>query len=829
MLQLLLHRFRFTETIRRCFVISMFCLGTANLIAGSDTLRVTQEIRYVTDHAEEVYLVWGINNWNLTDTAASWPASFVKDKLMYTPMVKTHLGFSAKVNVPANTMVDYVFWITKGPFGNGTDIWDKNAAPFVDYHSLALHNNVILVEPAVKIVPKEPLSLLNFAFPACFGFFIALLMTVFISRRFFSAISMTPLRLVLAGGATLLLFLAILRVSVAGFSWDLYFNTSAYLPQVLWAAFYDFVYVICLMTFFIIIILLSRNHRKVQFWSACIFLFSALLSVIFGILNIKVVEMLGKPFNYQWLYYSDFMQSPDSRLALQSNVSYEYIRGIALVCLAAVFCAGVILGLINLVSLRGWTKKVAFGAVLVAGSVYLVYGRSIRKNWDYNKLSNPVTAFLESVNPFQSHPSFFTMEVHDTLRYANTLSKDKPLLALKTASSSAVKNVIFFVMESTPAEYLEVYGSKYKVTPQITKHSKTGIVFKNIYAHAPATNLSMVSLLASVYPGLSYNSITEEHPDLNVPTLSSELHAKGYKNAFFNSADNRFQRAGDFLAHRDFNLITDCQNASCAQSSFTLQSDWQYMNGKDDECTLDEMQRWIKENKSQPFFTTMWTYQTHYPYFFSGKENQYDNDPYFNRYLNALSHSDLVFGKLMTFLKKEKLSSSTLVVVVGDHGEAFGRHDQITHARKIYEENLHVPCIFIHPSLGAVKSDAVGGLVDVAPTVMTMMGLPAPDEWHGSDLFAAGRADRVFFFAPWSDFLFGYREGNYKYIHNASNNISEIYDLAADPLESDNLAPLLPDEVQISHQRMAGWAQFVNKAMLSTLATKSSLQLASKK
>src|SRR5207237_5760195 len=107
----------------------------------------------------------------------------------------------------------------------------------------------------------------------------------------------------------------------------------------------------------------------------------------------------------------------------------------------------------------------------------------------------------------------------------------------------------------------------------------------------------------------------------------------------------------------------------------------------------------INKEPGKRFFSVIWTYQTHYPYFFSEKEEKYDDsDPVFNRYLNAVKHSDLVLGNLLSELKRKGLFESTLVVVIGDHGEAFGRHDQTTHASKIYEENLHIPCVFINPS-----------------------------------------------------------------------------------------------------------------------------------
>src|SRR5205085_734414 len=102
-----------------------------------------------------------------------------------------------------------------------------------------------------------------------------------------------------------------------------------------------------------------------------------------------------------------------------------------------------------------------------------------------------------------------------------------------------IKNVILFVLESTPAEYVFPKDDSHALTPELEKRASCSILFGNMYAHAPATNKSMVTLLGSVYPWLSYGSITEEYPGIKIPTLSSELKKHGYRTAFFNSADNR--------------------------------------------------------------------------------------------------------------------------------------------------------------------------------------------------------------------------------------------------------------------------------------------------
>lgn len=789
---------------RSFFFLALVGLGCLTA-AGSDSLRLT-EIRYIAHGAREVTLVWGINNWQKVPQAL-WPAgSYLKDNLLYTPMKEKSGYFSTQVKVPKNTLLDYVFWISKGFRNAPADVWDTNELPDKDYHTLVSNNNITLVESSQNIVPQTMLTLLDLSIPIFLSLLVILCGFVFYKRKRSLNASVGSTNILLSSAATLFLFLLFIRPSITGVAWDLYDNPFHNLTSLFKPALYDFVFV-CTVTviFWLITLSLSRLPR-LQKGISFGYAFFCLLFLIIGLLNIRIVEALGKPFTYQWLYYADFLNSTDAKSALVSNIDRFYILRLTLVILSAGFFCYLLIN-VNLIFWNTAKKrKAVFIALPAISAAYLFYAvsSSPEKTWEINKMVNPVTAFLQSTDLFSGSPALFTMEVADSLQYhpaKNTVAS--------SAGNSKIKNVILFVLESTPAEYISAYKGKYEVTPELSKHLKNALVFKNIYAHAPATNNSMVSLLGSIYPMISYVTITQKYPGLSIPTLSSELKKKNYKTAFFNSADNRFQHAGEFLSHRKFDVINDCRDR--AQFSYQSQN---YLSGSNDETTAQDMMSWIGKNRNEPFFAMMWTYQTHYPYFAGGQETSYKtNDPVFNRYLNAVHHSDKVFGQLMEYLKATGLYESTLVVLVGDHGEAFGRHGQTTHASHIYEENLHVPCIFLNPAFMQKEYNGLGGLIDIAPTVMNILNIPKPASWHGKDLFTANEDDRVYFFSPWSDYLFGYREGKHKYIFNATHNLTEVYDLEADPLETHNLAAVMKDRIEISHQRLAGWIQSVNHFM----------------
>src|SRR5436309_2476317 len=100
---------------------SQFLLGSE---LRSSPAIVTQEIRFRSEDAREIFLVWGINDWKLQDTDLLPQGSYIKNKLMYTPMRSQDGVFTVQLKVRRGAMIDYVFWISKGPANLPTDIWD---------------------------------------------------------------------------------------------------------------------------------------------------------------------------------------------------------------------------------------------------------------------------------------------------------------------------------------------------------------------------------------------------------------------------------------------------------------------------------------------------------------------------------------------------------------------------------------------------------------------------------------------------------------------------------------------------------------------------------
>jgi arylsulfatase A-like enzyme len=237
----------------------------------------------------------------------------------------------------------------------------------------------------------------------------------------------------------------------------------------------------------------------------------------------------------------------------------------------------------------------------------------------------------------------------------------------------------------------------------------------------------------------------------------------------------------------------------------------------------------------------VWNYATHVPYrphagpetfpeehFPPAARRDLGKKASFIAYLRSLWCADALIGELYAELERLGLARDTLVVVTGDHGEAWGQHGHFLHSTSLYEEEVHVPLVMIHrglvglgkeneppPRVGSQgsthptrRSTVIGSHIDLWPTIMDVCGLPCDPRWQGRSLFGgrAGEERRAYFYMnrTWV----GVREENFKYLWDRSNQRKRLFDLKADPGERRNLARTEPERCARLHRRVLDWMAF---------------------
>ncbi|MDP3913260.1 MAG: sulfatase-like hydrolase/transferase [Bacteroidota bacterium] len=769
---------------------------------------VEQEINYYAPQSGSVYLAWRTDNYSLEE-AVNWNDSTKRmNLLLYIPMVAHGDTFKVDLRIPEGSVLQYNFWITKTKQGYYHDFWDSQSSGKITVtDATPIFKNAIYT----KAEEKNKSSFLTKGWLLFVLLIVVYGMLYWGQKKWGSENKASSIiEKVVFLGLSLAFFHALARAKIINVGFMNIIYDLRGIPKIIKGSFSDLLFIAGLVIVFILALLWIKNV-KIKKIIYGIFIFIALFSTLVAFTNITTVVFLGKPFNYQWLYYSGFLGSNEAKTALSANLSVSIVINLIAFSLSMLILAGILRRVYQLLILNRPLKYITFVFLGLGMMVLSVKALKAEETWIKGQSENAITYMVYSFLTANTNSSFFSAEIPDDMEPFNPAQGTKLETSIVSSKDHNVKNVLFIILESAGASYFDGYGGTYQLSPNLNKYASQALMFDQMYAHAPATNLSLASILGSMYPYLSYKSLTQEAPDVDHPTLSSVLKSEGYRTSFFSSADLRFQNCNQFLANRGFDRVEDFSTIKCSEQFRNVK--FKELNGIDDMCLADCLTSWIDEDSTQNFFSMIWTVQGHYPYYFAEKEEDFGVSNFsLNRYLNCMKHNDKLVGKVMQALEDRGLASSTLVVVVGDHGEAFGQHKQYGHGTAIYEENLKVPLYFINSTLfhGERKSD-IAGMKDLATTALSVIDIDIPPIWHGRDLLSTN-SDEAFFFAPWSDYLFGYRKDNMKFIFNESQNTVEVYDLSTDSNEKINLFQQgMTEEVAEARTRVAAWVQFQDK------------------
>jgi arylsulfatase A-like enzyme/Flp pilus assembly protein TadD len=346
---------------------------------------------------------------------------------------------------------------------------------------------------------------------------------------------------------------------------------------------------------------------------------------------------------------------------------------------------------------------------------------------------------------------------------------------------AAVRNVLLVTIDTLRADRVGAYGYASARTPALDALARDGVRFDRAYATAPITLVSHASLLTGRLPpghGARHNGI---RIDPATPTLPEAFARSGFATGAFVAAfpvDRRFGLNKGFEAYGD---------------TMPRDANGHLANDRPGRMVVDEAIAWLDAHRSTRFFAWVHLFEPHAPYGNPADPAQAAR-PAIDRYDDDVAEADAQTGRLITALGDRR--SETLIVAAADHGEAFGEHGEISHSLFVYDTTLRVLLIVNGPGVdrGRVITNQVS-LIDVAPTVASLAGLPKFDA-DGRVLELRNHAAETMdvrslyaeSFAPLLDFgwspLRTIRRGNWKYIAAPR---PELYDLAADPGETRNL------------------------------------------
>jgi arylsulfatase A-like enzyme len=212
----------------------------------------------------------------------------------------------------------------------------------------------------------------------------------------------------------------------------------------------------------------------------------------------------------------------------------------------------------------------------------------------------------------------------------------------------------------------------------------------------------------------------------------------------------------------------------------------------------------------------MWTNETHFPYSIGleGSDRwvlwqQKAEAETKGRYLLRIREADAILQDFVDFLDRRNLLRSTLIVVVGDHGEGFGQHGVYGHGTEVYDEFVRIPFLLINPALfdGEV-SDRTAGLIDLAPTILGLLGESSPNSWQGADLLGSRSRRYNYSFVAWINLKISLRTQDRSFIYDVAKNRVQVFDRRVDALETQDIGDTVaPGQIEKIKLEIEYWKE----------------------
>ncbi len=457
--------------------------------------------------------------------------------------------------------------------------------------------------------------------------------------------------------------------------------------------------------------------------------------------------------------------------------------------------------------------------------------------WQFNtKPSEALTAVFRSAPPLRAlnlTRALVGIELKGTASVnpdrAQTLISDETYQQTMGTPHAPPPNVILIVLESVPAKALHCYGyPRSDVTPNMDALAAQGVQFEHCWSTASFSSYGLVSIMTSLY---MLRAETNDHfadTSFMFMSLPRALKLAGYETAIFSSGNESFDHINHFCRPADFGRYythdtSGLEHPDCMRM--------------DDKYAVGEFESWMSQHdRSRPLYCSFYLQSTHFNYEVPEPWSKHyqPTPPLFgngdtiikippemlpllrNQYDNSMRYSDHWVGRIRDALQRAGGLDNSIIAIIGDHGEGFMEHGLARHGLHVWEEMIHVPLIMyvgpmlrqsITSSLPSHVTDTVSGL-DVAPTIVGLVGIKPHPSWQGVNVLAEGYSSKdrpVFSILQLTRWQEAACVNKIKYIYDLTDVQPYLFDLNVDPNEQNNLVSSNPALGDAMRNILGGW------------------------
>ncbi len=421
------------------------------------------------------------------------------------------------------------------------------------------------------------------------------------------------------------------------------------------------------------------------------------------------------------------------------------------------------------------------------------------------------------------------------------------LLAKKTASPNIKPNIIFLLTDDQRWDALGVMGNTIIKTPNMDRLATAGILFQNAFVTTAICCVSRASILTGQYE--SRHQIHDFDTDL-LPAESAKTYPALLKDAGYNLGFIGKYGVGHHPPFSIFDFVFDTENGGKAQPDYitsgangrmihdtdtigsSIQTFLEQFGENGPFCLSVSFKAPHEQDGDPPTYVIQDKYKDYYnevsiplpvtadPVYWEKLPDLLRTDANFGRarwkglfetpelyqenvknYYRLITGVDDVIGNMMNKLKNLGIADNTIIILMGDNGMFLGEHG-MEGKWYAYEESIRVPLFIYAPNLPdkikQYRAPQMALNIDIAPTILSMAGVPVPKEMQGVNLFDVIENKiperKEYFYQHY--FLGGERiprveavvTKDFKYINWVEHNFEELFDTRHDPHETENLS-----------------------------------------
>lgn len=296
-------------------------------------------------------------------------------------------------------------------------------------------------------------------------------------------------------------------------------------------------------------------------------------------------------------------------------------------------------------------------------------------------------------------------------------------------------NVVLITSESFGAEFSKLYGSRRDWTPEFDRYAQQSLWFRHVYASGTRTVRGLEAVSLSI-PPIPTDSIVRRPGNENMATLGAVLRQHGYQTAFLYGGYGYFDNMNAFFSSNGYDVLD--------RNQLTRPPRFENIWGVADEDLFDMANDYMDKvaRSGKPFFVHIMNTSNHKPFTFrTGLEAQ-GIRPEGGGRESGVRYADYAQGYFLREAARHPWFDNTIFIIVADHGaRVYGRQEI---PLKTYE----IPLLIFSPKhIAARRVDGLMTQIDIAPTLLGLLGLPYTAPWFGQDVLRVPEAGRVAFFS----------------------------------------------------------------------------------